>query len=289
MISKYGYPPAAENILDYLMEMEALGFRSVELEGIHERNLRAVYERRHEIRKVLDELELSVPYFCVVLPELSSSQSEVREKNLELFETGCEVARLFGAKGVLDNAPLPPYRFPSNIPIVRHYEEDVLMAAQLPGDLNWNTYWSDLVSTYRQACDIAAAKNLTFHMHPCLGVLSATTDAYLYFHDMVDRDNLRFNLDTANQFMMKDNLALSLIRLADYIDYIHLSDNRGIKVEHLVPGDGRIDWDSFFDTLERIDFRGDIGIDVGGAESGISAIGESYEQAAVWWEQRWLL
>ncbi len=32
---------------------------------------------------------------------------------------------------------------------------------------------------------------------------------------------------------MKDNLALSLHRLKDHIDYIHISDNRGQKVEHL--------------------------------------------------------
>ena len=86
------------------------------------------------------------------------------------------------------------------------------------------------------------------------------------FYDAVGKDNLRFNLDTANQFVMKDNLALSLRRLAGLIDYIHISDNGG-KVEHLPIGNGAIHLDSFFSTLEEINYNGFIGLDIGGEES----------------------
>jgi len=103
----------------------------------------------------------------------------------------------------------------------------------------------------------------------------------------VGRDNLRFNLDTANQFMLKDNLALSLRRLADAIDYIHLSDNRGGQVEHLAPGQGQINWDVFFETLEVIGFRGEIGIDIGGDESEVSDLELAYRQTAAWLAERW--
>ena len=39
-----------------------------------------------------------------------------------------------------------------------------------------------------------------------MGVLCATTDGFLNFYQAVGRENLRFNLDTANQFVLKDNL-----------------------------------------------------------------------------------
>ncbi|MEJ2634350.1 MAG: sugar phosphate isomerase/epimerase [Calditrichia bacterium] len=286
VISKYGYPPPAENTVPYLREMKALGFRAIELEGIRREHLLKMYELRYEIRDTLKELDLTVPYFCVVLPGLSSPDPKIRDENLVLFEKGCEIAELIGARGVLDNAPLPPYQFPEDIPIVRHYDEDVLLAARFPGELEWRKYWVELVSTYRNACTIAEDKNLNYQMHPCMGVLSATTDAFLYFHDAVGKDNLRFNLDTANQFVMKDNLALSLLRLADYIDYIHLSDNRGVKVEHLRPGEGVIGWDTFFETLDRIGFKGHIGLDIGGEESGMKNIEQVYQDAARWVENR---
>lgn len=285
-ISKYGYPPEAVDSCRYLDEMKKLGFRSVELEGIRKEHLLKVYELRHEIKQRADANELAVPYFCIVLPGLSSVDKTERSENIALFEKGCEIAELLGARGVLDNAPLPPYTFPEDIPIVRHYDEDVLMAAQFPKQLNWSSYWDDLVHTYRSACDIAADKGLSYQMHPCMGVLSATTDAFLYFHDAVARDNLRFNLDTANQFVLKDNLNLSLRRLAGYIDYIHLSDNRGHRVEHLMPGDGQIRWQDFFETLTEIKFNGHIGLDIGGAESAVTDLDHAYVKAAKWLESQ---
>jgi len=287
IITKYGYPPAAEDTGRYLEEMKALGFQSVELEGIRRDHLLEVYNRRDEIAAKLKALNLNVTYFCVVLPGLASANPQEREQTLQLFRQGCQIAAQFGAKGVLDNAPLPPYIFPGDIPIVRHFDADVLQAAHLPPGLNWPNYWEDLVDTYRAACDIAAQFNLTYQLHPCLGVLAATPEGFLYFRDAVGRDNLRFNLDTSNLFVLKENLVLALRRLAGSIDYIHLSDNRGRDVEHLTPGQGTINWESFFETLALIEFEGQIGIDVGGAESNVGELDRAYKESAQWIARHW--
>ncbi len=286
VISKYGYPPPADDVLDHLQEMNSLGFQSVELEGIRKDHLMAMYDRRFDIQKQLRELDLNVPYFCTVLPGLASADPKARKQNLEWFARGCEIAALIGSNGVLDNAPLPPYRFPGDIPVVRHYEEDVLLTAYLP-NLDWKQYWNALTDTFRRACDIAAEHGLTYQMHPCVGVLAATTDGFMNFFQSVQRRNLRFNLDTANQFALKDNLFLSLIRAKEHIDYIHLSDNRGSRVEHLAPEAGVIRWKLFFETLERIDYNGYIGLDIGGAESGVSDIDQAYIKAANWLQAQW--
>jgi sugar phosphate isomerase/epimerase len=266
--------------------MQNLGFKSVELEGIREEHLMGVYESRYEIRAQITELNLRVPYFCIVLPGLSSENLQIRENSLKLFELGCQIAHLFNSEGVLDNAPLPPYSFPKDIPVVRHYDEDVLQAAVISKTLNWKKHWQNLISTYQAACEIAANYNLTYHMHPCMGVMAATSDAYLYFHDAVKRDNLRFNFDTANQFVLKENLEVALLRLAHHIDYIHLSDNRGTKVEHLSPGTGNINWDRFFFTLNRIDYKGHFGLDIGGEESKLKNIEKIYMDSARWLENQ---
>ena len=286
-ITKYGYPPPAEKTETYLTEMHALGFSSVELEGIHEAHLMEMYDRRFATREMLERLGMEVPYYCVVLPGLASPDRDTRAFNLKLFERGCETAKVLGAAGVLDNAPLPPYVFPEDIPIVRHYEQDVLMNTSFPVELEWEIYWEDLVDTYRQACDMAAKANLTYQMHPCMGVLCATTDGFLNFYQAVGRENLRFNLDTANLFVQKDNLALSLRRLAGKIDYIHLSDNGGHKVEHLAPGQGEIQWDVFFRELENINYQGQFGLDIGGSESDIKDLDSAYLSTADWLVARW--
>ena len=287
LISKYGYPPPAENTDGHLEELKQLGFTSVELEGIRSDHLMGVYSRRQEIADKVSDLGLKVPYFCVVLPGLSAEDSQEREKNLHLFEKGCEIATLLNARGVLDNAPLPPYHFPQDIPVVRHYDENILRMAKLSKKMQWNKYWDGLINTYRTACEIAARKNLTYHMHPCLGVMAASSESYLHFFDAIGKNNLKFNLDTANQFFMNENLSLALYRLIDHIDYIHISDNRGEKVEHLMPGKGRIDWEGFFETLENVDFKGYLGLDIGGEESGLQNLGDVYLTAAQWVEENW--
>jgi len=287
LISKYGYPPSARDTLKHIDEIRGLGFKSLELEGIRQEHLLSMHEIRHQIAKKITECDLKVPYFCIVLPGLSAEDATERDKNLQLFKKGCEIAALLNSEGVLDNAPLPPYHFPQDIPVVRHYDEDVLQLAGLNPKINWTKYWDGMVSTYRTACDMAADKNLTYNMHPCLGVMAANSEAYLYFYEAVGRDNLRFNLDTANQFYMKENLNLALHRLSSHIDYIHLSDNSGKRVEHLKPEDGIIPWSQFFDTLKSIGFSGHIGLDIGGDESGVKDIDEAYIETAKWIDVNW--
>ncbi len=287
IITKYGYPPEAVRSPEHLKEMRGLGFQSVELEGIRKEHLEQMACLGRILRNRSEDLGLKVPVFCVVLPGLSAPDPDERERNLALFTRGCDLAVTLGARAVLDNAPLPPWEFPGGIPVARHYGERELASATLPGDLSWDRYWDGLVETYRDACDIAAGRNLTYQLHPCQGALVQTTDAYLNFAEAVKRDNLRFNLDTANQFYMKDHLPLSLLRLQGQVDYIHISDNRGEKVEHLVPGAGRIQWDPFFEALDRTGYSGLFGIDVGGAESDVPDLDRAYRSTAAWLTDKW--
>jgi len=285
-ITKYGYPPKAEDTLKYIDEMHALGFRSVEIEGIRKEHLLRVYDMRFDIKKTLDTLNLELPYFCAVLPGLSSPDENVRKANLDLFEKGCEAAKLFGSKGILDNAPLPPFQFPGDIPVVRHYGEESLRRAFFPKNFSWNAYWDILTDTFRTVCEISARFGLTYQVHPAVGVLSSTTDGFLHFFESVKRDNLRFNFDAANLFAVKENLSLALLRLHDHIDYIHISDNGGERVEHLSIGDGTIDWDVFFETLQNVRYKGYFGVDVGGSESRVPHLDESYKNTARWLEEK---
>ncbi len=286
-ITRHGYPPLAWDSPIHLDEFSRLGFTSIELEGIREEHLNAMFTQRHALKDKADGQGLKVPVFCTVLPGLCSPDEKEREVNLERFERGCEVAETLGSKMVLDNAPLPPWVFPEGIPVTRHYDDEILSAATIPAELNWETYWDGLVETFREVCDIAAKKNLSYHLHPCHGALVNSTDAYLLFANAVKRDNLKFNLDTANQYFLRDNLFLSLLRLRDHIDYIHISDNGGNRVEHLAVGEGTIHWERFLETLDRIGYKGMFGIDIGGAESGVSDLDGAYRGAAEWLQKNW--
>ncbi len=57
-ISKYGYPPPASDVVKHIREMSALGFQSIELEGIRKDHLLEILSRKDEIKSVLEELEI---------------------------------------------------------------------------------------------------------------------------------------------------------------------------------------------------------------------------------------
>lgn len=286
IISKYGYPPPVKDTVQHIGEMAGLGFKHIELEGIGEDNIDHLYEHRASIGEALDKHGCTVPILCLVLPQLGSGKSAERSRNLELFEKGCITAKALGAEGVLDNGPLLPLSYPADMPVMRHYNDEVLGRLVAPHDLDWNAYWEELTGTFREACQIAAKYGLTYHLHPCEGSLTASTDGFINFSEAVDAGNLYFNLDTANQYFLKENLSLSVLRLAHKISYIHLSDNSGRQVEHQVPGDGNIYWDGFFSSLQAVGYKGRIAIDVGGAETNIQDIEQAYKRSANWLDQQ---
>ncbi len=285
-ISKYGYPPDIRQTLRHIDEMADLGFTSIELEGIGEDNILYLQQHAAEIKNRISSRGLELPVLCLVLPQLSSADFSKHAHALELFEIGCALARELGAKAVLDNGPLLPLAYEDNAPIMRHYSEDHLASLGLPTDFLWVSYWEHLTHTYRRACEIAAKYELVYHLHPCEGSLITGTDSFINFANAVDSPHLMFNLDTANQYYFRDNLMLSLLRLSHRISYIHVSDNRGQKVEHQVPGDGEINWDSFFTALQEIKFSGNFAIDVGGDETGISDMEKAYTRSAQWLEEK---
>jgi sugar phosphate isomerase/epimerase len=285
-ISKYGYPPDIRKTSAHIKEMAELGFSSIELEGIGKENIEYLFKNRSDIAEMLAAHQCSLPVLCIVLPDLSSVDQTKHSEALELFEVGCETAQYLGAPAVLDNGPLINFGRQDNTPIKRHYSQEHLMKSGLDEEFEWSAFWNNLITTYNQACSIAAKYNLAYHMHPCEGSLITNTDSFINFAAAVNCPNLLFNLDTANQYYFKDNLVLSLLRLADRINYIHFSDNKGYRVEHLVPGDGYINWELFFSTLQKINFKGHFAIDVGGDETGIVNIEEAYKRSATWLQEQ---
>jgi sugar phosphate isomerase/epimerase len=155
-----------------------------------------------------------------------------------------------------------------------------LSSASIDAAFHWPDFWKNLVATLQEVCDIASHYGLSHLVHPAFGVLGATPEAFLYLASQVNRSNFGFNFDTSNLIALKCNLSLALHQLIPYIKYIHVSDNRGIKNEHIELGRGLINWNIFFDTLKTLSYLGPIGIDIGGHESDVADLDKAYLDAA---------
>lgn len=285
-ITKYGYPPYAGDMIKYIEEMYDLGFRSIEIEGIGYDGIETLVDMKRDIKAFLDEKDIELPVFCTVLPKITSPDRESAIKAMESFEKGCEIASFLGAKGVLDNGPLVPYEFPADMPIHRHYSPESIGTVGFPTDFSWNAHHSHMVKIMKRACEIADDYGLCYYMHPCVGALTDTTNGYMQLKNDVGADNLKFNFDTSNLYYMRENLALSLMKLGDDIDYIHVSDSFGDRIEHQKIGNGSINWDALFTTLKKIGFHGKLSIDVGGDESHVKDIDAAYVDTANFLENK---
>lgn len=263
-INKYGYPPSIEDTHRVLGEMAALGFDAVELEGVREENLRAVYAARADLRLRCADLGLRMMNFCPVLPDLVSTDSARRRHAIDLFRIAVELAVYFEAPTVQVDSYAAPVEF------VRHrpYDDTVEFKRQfdvrIPEGFSWGRAWDALVDGVSSCVAIAKDAGLRLCLEPRVGEMVSNTDALLRLMEHVGDPAFGAVLDTGHLHAQKEILPLSVEKLGARIFYVHASDNDGRDNEHLAPGRGTVDWEALIRGLHSHGFDGYIGIDVGG-------------------------
>ncbi len=93
-------------------------------------------------------------------------------------------------------------------------------------------------------------ENLPFPVYPL-----ATVEAVCELVDKLDRDNLKVCLDTGHAAIFTGSDVASAVRyIGKRLEAMHVHDNMGKEDEHLIPGDGIIDWDGYTKALKEIGF-----------------------------------
>jgi sugar phosphate isomerase/epimerase len=262
-ISKYGYPPSLPDTHRALEEMEALGFKNVELEGVGEENLRAVYEARKELKKRCEDLGLTVVNFCPVLPDLVHPEKARRVHALDLFKLGVETAGSLGCEMVQTISATPPLAFVGETPYKDALAYGQRYQVKVDPAFRWDDVWGWLTDSMGACADEADRAGLTLCLEPRVGEIISNTDAMLRLMEAVDSDNFGAVLDTGHLHAQKEILPLSVEKLGSRIRYVHASDNDGQTNQHLAPGTGTMDWEGIFLALKKHEFAGYVAVDVG--------------------------
>jgi sugar phosphate isomerase/epimerase len=263
-ISKYGYPPNLPDTHRALEAMAALGFANVELEGVREENLRAVYNERRELKQRANDLGLSVVNFCPVLPDLVHPEKARRVQALDLFKVAVEAAIFFGCETIQTDSYIPPLEFVGEAPYQEAITYGKRFQIRVDPAFRWGDLWDWLVDSIGACADEAERADLKFCLEPRVGEIVSNTDALLRLMDAVDNDNFGAVLDTGHQHAQKEILPLSVEKLGGRIHYLHVSDNDGQTNHHLALGRGTVDWDGVFLALKKHAFSGYVAVDVGG-------------------------
>lgn len=263
MISHFGYPPKVEDLFTCLRKLRDLGFEYVELEGVYEDNLKAVSRSRHALKKACDDLGLKVVNFSPILPALVSLDSRERERALDLYKTGVELAVHFEACTVQMDSYTPPLKYIGGQPYANAIDYGMRHRIEVDPAFRWPDLWDILVDSTARCNEMAKEADMKLVMEPRVGEIVSNTDALLRLMDAVDDTNLGAVLDTAHLNAQKEILVLSVEKLRDRTYYLHVADNDGQENQHLALGDGSIDWMGVFTCLKKHNFNGYVAIDVG--------------------------
>ena len=262
-ITKYGYPPSLADTFKVLKEMKALGFDSVELEGVRRENLMEVYAQRHELKKLCDGEGLRVINFCPVLPGTVSLDRKERAESWVLFKYAIEIANHFETATIQGDSFTPPLKFRGDSP----YKESISYGKQFTVEVDptfeWRDQWEAMVESFSFMTREAKQAGLRFCVEPRVGELLSNTDAILRMMDAVGDGNFGAVLDTAHLNAQKEILALSVEKLGNRIFYVHAADNDSRVNDHLAAGRGTVDWDGVFQGLYKHGFSGYVAVDVG--------------------------
>lgn len=263
-ISKYGYPPSLENTFKVIREMKEMGFETIELEGVRERNLLEVFESRKKIKSFCEQLSLKVVNFCPVLPDLVSSDPKKKEKALELFEVALEIALYFRTQTIQIDSYTPAIQYKEGrIPEATMDRYDEVYQVMVDPKFSWQREWEALLDGISRCNEIAKRSGLRLCLEPRVGENVSNTDAMLRLFDAIPDRNFGAVLDTGHQNAQKEILPLSIEKLGDRIFYVHVSDNDGRTNHHLPLGQGTIDWEGVFLALKKHKFEDYVAIDLG--------------------------
>ncbi len=265
-ISKYGYPPTIEDTLKVMDEIADLGFSYMEMEGVREENMKAVWDARKRIKKKAEERGVKLMNFCPILPGLVSMDRSEREKGFELYKLGLDLSEYFETELVQIDSFTPPLKFKGDAPYKEAISFGLDLKVEVDPDFNWNDQWKVLVESFDRAAEMAKERGRKLCVEPRVGEMIANTDSALRLLDHVNSDNLGIVLDTGHLHAQKEILPLSVEKLGKKIYYLHVSDNDGKVNEHLGLGKGNIDWEGVFLALKKHGFNGYVGLDIGNVD-----------------------
>lgn len=262
-ITKYGYPPSIDDTFRALDDMARLGFHFVELEGVREENMLAVYRRRHNLKKHADEIGVRFVNFCAVLPQLVDMDPGTHRRGLELFERGIETAVDIGSAMIQIDSYTPPLKFTGETPYKEAMRYGLQFRVEVDPGFDWPKFWDYFISAVSTCNAKAKSAGLKMTIEPRVGETVSNTDSLLRVFDAVRDENLGAVLDTAHLHAQKEILPLSIEKLGHRIFYVHAADNDSKTNEHRALGEGTIDWVGVVSALRKHNYDGYIALDIG--------------------------
>ena len=123
--------------------------------------------------------------------------------------------------------------------------------------------WGRLVSGLAEVCEYAVENRIAIGFEPEPGMFIDTMERYGQLLDRIDSPSLRLTLDIGHLHCLGETpIAEQIRRWAPRICNVHLEDMRAGIHEHLMFGEGEIDFSPVIAALREINYRGGIHVEL---------------------------
>ena len=151
---------------------------------------------------------------------------------------------------------------PRNVGIGRFFSEES-WPEKNPNAFSHGWVMDRLVAGLREVLDYAAEKNVIVAFEPEPGMLIDTTRAFEELLERIDTPNLRLTLDVGHLHCQGETPIPDVIRRwAPRLANVHVEDMRRGRHEHLMFGEGEIDFPPILRTLEEVGYIGGVYVEL---------------------------
>ena len=263
-ITKYGLPPSVDNILKVMGEISEAGFDTMEME-IVAGEYQDYIDNWDRIINRSKELNLEVVSIMAVTYDIFSLDKNKSDKAVEDYAKICEMTAEIGAKMTTNCFYLPPEMVPEER--TSYYHGGPSISVKVDDGFKWADLRAHVISQLAKASEIATKNGLVFAMEMRAGDFISSIDGIISLYNDSGLDNVGMVYDVAHAHAISEYLDLGIYKLGDYLKLVHLSDNDGTRPYHYQPGKGNIDFKNIIDTLKKVNYNGNVVIDISGIDN----------------------
>jgi sugar phosphate isomerase/epimerase len=128
---------------------------------------------------------------------------------------------------------------------------------------SWSTALKLFVEMLKPVIAHAEKEGVLLLIEPEPGLLIETVDQFLELVQHIDSPAVGMNFDIGHAYCVKDDPATTIPRVAKHIRHFHLEDIAATRVhQHLVPGEGAIDFAATLRAIQNIGYTGWVTIEL---------------------------
>jgi len=119
------------------------------------------------------------------------------------------------------------------------------------------------ITGLNKAAETAEEYKIKILIEPEPSLFIENSTQFLHFINDINSDYVRLNFDIGHFYCVREDPAKLVYRLADYIEHFHLADIAIDRAHnHLIPGQGSIDFRSVFQAIDDIGYKGFVTVEL---------------------------